>query len=415
MTHEPLVVVGLGQDGPATLPREALDHIHRARTLAGGKRHLDFFADSMAERIVIDADLDRVLARLKDCYCRQKTVVLASGDPLFYGIGRRLLEEFAKDDLVFFPQVSSVQFAFARLKESWHDARVVSVHGRPMDTLLPALANRESKIAVLTDAKNNPAEIARFLAARGCADAYSMWVCEDLGGPQERVRPWMPGNTPAGLNVVVLLRNTATAKTEQIPLLGIPEQELQHRQSSGSSRHSKDGLITRREARLLALCYLELHPGNVLWDIGAGSGSVGIEAARLSPQLQVFAVEKDCQALQDIRENVARFGLLNVRPVAGEAPEALRPLTEPDRVFIGGSGGRLVEILEVVAERLKHGGRIVLNCIALETVTRAWTWLSEHGWSPEITSLQLAHSRALGTLHCLEPEKPLFIVRASKP
>jgi precorrin-6Y C5,15-methyltransferase (decarboxylating) len=203
MTHEPLAVIGLGQDGPATLSRAALDHIQRARVLAGAKRHLDFFADSSAERIVIDADLDRVCARLQDCYRRHKTVVLATGDPLFYGIGRRLLADFPKDDLVFLPHVSSVQLAFARLKETWHDARVVSIHGRPMESLLPALADREAKIAVLTDGNNNPTAIARLLAERGCADEYTMWVCEDLGGPHERIRRWTPGTESAGLNVVV--------------------------------------------------------------------------------------------------------------------------------------------------------------------------------------------------------------------
>jgi precorrin-6Y C5,15-methyltransferase (decarboxylating) len=420
MTHEPVAVIGLGQDGPATLSAAALDHIRRARVLAGGKRHLDFFADSPAERIVIDADLDRVIARLQECYRRHKTVVLATGDPLYYGIGRRLLDGFTNDDLVFLPQVSSVQLAFARLKETWHDARVVSVHGRPMETLLPALAQREEKIAILTDAKNNPAAIARFLADRGCGTDYSMWVCEDLGGPHERIGRWMPGAETAALNVVILLRNAGAAPVRSIPLIGIPEQELRHRTSGGrtsggTSRCSADGLITRREVRLLAICHLELSAGDVLWDVGAGSGSVGIEAARLSPQLQVWAVEKDPQALQDIKENVARFGLLNVQVVLGSAPHALQQLPDPDRVFIGGSGGLLIKILEVVARRLKPGGRLVLNCVALETFMRAWTWLHNISLNPEATSLQLAHSRPLGSLHCLEPEKPLFILRALKP
>jgi precorrin-6Y C5,15-methyltransferase (decarboxylating) len=417
MNHEPLAVIGVGQDGAAGLSREALDHIQRARVLAGGKRHLELFSDWRGERIIIDADLDRVIARLKDCYRRHKTVVLATGDPLFYGIGRRLLEDFAKDDLVFLPQVSSVQLAFARLKVPWHDACVISVHGRPMETLLVALANHEAKIAVLTDAKNDAAAIARLLEERGCAGEYAMWICEDLGGPQERVGRWTTTRETATLNVVVLLRNQAVAPAAEIPLLGIPEQELRHRLSSGSrdSGCSPDGLITRREARVLTIAYLELLAGQVLWDIGAGSGSVGIEAARLAAQLKVFAVEKDAQALSDIKENVTRMGVLNMEVVAGEAPEALAGLPVPERVFIGGSGGRLIDILDSVIARLKPGGRIVLNCVALETFTRAWTWFVERGLSPEATSVQLAHSRPLGSLHCLEPDKSLFILRATKP
>src|SRR5579864_5827420 len=159
MTPEPIVVVGLGADGSATLSRESLDHIQRAGILAGGKRHLDLFPDWKGERIVIGADLIGVSARLKDSYHRIKTVVLASGDPLFYGIGRVLLETFPRDDLLFLPQVSSIQLAFARLKETWNDACVVSVHGRPMENLLPALARGEAKIAILTDGKNDPKAI----------------------------------------------------------------------------------------------------------------------------------------------------------------------------------------------------------------------------------------------------------------
>jgi len=416
MTHEPLVVVGIGQDGPATLSRQALDHIHRACVLAGGKRHLEFFPDHTGERIAIGADLDRVIAQIRENYRRHKTVVLATGDPLFYGIGRRLLDDFPKDDLVFLPHVSSVQLAFARIKETWHDAHVVSVHGRPLDSLRPVLAMREAKIAILTDGRNNPAAVAGFLKEHGFAEAYDMWVCEDLGGPEERIRRWSPEMTASALNVVVLLRNAAGIQTAEIPLLGIPEQELRHRTPGGAhARCSSDGLITGREARLLAIGYLELRAGAVLWDIGAGSGSVGIEAGRLSAQLTVFAIEKDLQALQDIKENVAHLGTLNVHVEPGEAPEALAGLPEPDRVFIGGNGGRLIDILHAVAERLKPGGRIVLNCIALETFTRAWTWLSEHGMEPEATSVQLAHSRPLGSLHCLQPDKPLFILRAQKP
>ena len=132
MTTEPIVVIGLGADGPATLSKQASEHIQQARILAGGKRHLDLFPDWNGERIIITADLESVIARLKDCYRRVKTVVLASGDPLFFGIGRVLLEAFPREDLVFLPNVSSVQLAFACLKETWNDACMISLHGRPI-------------------------------------------------------------------------------------------------------------------------------------------------------------------------------------------------------------------------------------------------------------------------------------------
>jgi precorrin-6B C5,15-methyltransferase / cobalt-precorrin-6B C5,C15-methyltransferase len=412
VTHEPLAVIGIGPDGRATLSPEALDHIRRARVLAGGKRHLGYFADFLGERILIDADLDRAISQIGEGYRRHKTVVLASGDPLFYGIGRRLLADLPKEDLLFLPQVSSIQLAFARLKETWHDACVVSVHGRPIDRLLPALAQHQAKIAILTDNKNNPAAIGEFLEEHG-HNEYDMWVCENLGGAEERVRRWTRDTHTSDLNVVVLLRNARAEEPSQVPLLGIPEQELRHRPAKDGC--SSEGLITRREHRLLALAYLELHAGDVLWDIGAGSGSVGIEAARLCPQLDVFSVEKEPRALQDVKDNIAKFGLLNVHLIAGEAPDMLVDLPAPNAVFIGGSGGHLDGILASVVDRLGAAGRIVLNCVTIETVSRAWTWLAEHGLSPQVTSVQLAHSRPLGNSHCFEPEKPLFILQARKP
>jgi precorrin-6Y C5,15-methyltransferase (decarboxylating) len=174
------------------------------------------------------------------------------------------------------------------------------------------------------------------------------------------------------------------------------------------------GLITRREVRLLALCYLELWPDDVVWDIGAGSGSVAIEAARLSPRLRVFAVERDDEAFRQMEANVARLGAGRVRAVRAEAPGGLADLPDPDAVFVGGSGGRLRDILAVAARRLRPGGRIVLNCITLENLARGWDGLREQGIEPEATSVQLAHSRPLGRLHALEPDSLIFILRARK-
>jgi precorrin-6B C5,15-methyltransferase / cobalt-precorrin-6B C5,C15-methyltransferase len=410
MSH-PLVVVGIGHDGPDGLSAEARAHITAARILVGGRRHLAFFPEWAGEKIVIEGDLATVVGRLGERYADQKTVVLASGDPLFYGIGRVLLESFPREDLLFLPHLTSVQLAFARLKETWHDARVVSLHGRPMAALGPAVEAREAKIALLTDGTNHPAAVADFLRGHGAAEDYALWVCENLGGADERVSRHAPAGmreeTFSELNVVVLLRVRA-APPKDLPLLGIPESALLH-------RVGPRGLITRREVRLLALCYLELRPGDVIWDIGAGSGSVAIEASRLSPDLQVFAVERDDEAFRQLEANAARLGGGRVRAVRAEAPTGLSDLPDPHAVFVGGSGGRLREILAVAGHRLKVGGRLALNCITLENLALGWEALREQGWNPEATSVQLSHSRPLGRFHCLEPDNLIFILRARKP
>ena len=413
MTPEHIVVIGLGAEGPATLSPDALAHIQRAGILAGGQRHLDLFPDWRGERILMSADLDAFLARLKDSYRRLKTVVLASGDPLYFGIGRILLQALPREDLVFLPHVSSVQLAFARLKETWNDARVVSVHGRPIENLVPALAANEGKIAVLTDAKNDPHAVARFVHDHGVLSEYHIWVCENLGARDERITRWSEAEVYSPLNVVVLFRKQTTVGGPSAPLLGIPDHALSHRLASGRMDRRSHGLITKREIRLMVLGYLELEAGQVFWDIGAGSGAVSIEAARLSPSLQVYAIDREPEALIHIKENVGRFRLGNVHALAGEAPDILAGLPAPDRIFIGGSGGRLLEILDAASRRMKPTGRLVLNCITLETFSIAWSWLSERNLHPEATSVQLAHAEPLGNLHSFEADRPLFIIRAT--
>ncbi len=409
MKFEPLVVIGIGHDGLAGLSPDALKHIEQAEVLAGGVRHLAFFPDWPGRKLVIDADITRLIRQLKACYRQAKTVVLASGDPLFYGIGRTLVEHFAPESLCFLPQVSSLQLAFARIKTSWHDARVVSVHGRSIDTLLPALREQAAKIALFTDATNHPAAIARFVLSHGY-DNYDLWVCEELGGAAERVTSWtlqsIEAQTFSPLNVVIMLRQLEPTPTVQdLPLLGLPEQSLAHR----------DGMITKREYRLLALGYLALHAGDVLWDVGAGSGSVAVEAARLSSSLRIFAIEKADDAFRHMRTNVENLALTNVQPTHGEAPEAFASLPDPHAVFIGGSGGRLADIVPAVAERLRPGGRVVMHCITLENFTAGWTLLQEYDWRVKATSVQLAHTAPLGrSMHRFVSESPMFILQASK-
>jgi precorrin-6B C5,15-methyltransferase / cobalt-precorrin-6B C5,C15-methyltransferase len=414
MNEHHLTVVGIGHDGPAGLSAEAHGHIEGAETLAGGRRQLDFFSEWQGEKIVVNGDVAAFVAAIETRYRQHKTIVLASGDPLFYGIGKALLEAIPKEDLLFVPHVGSIQLAFARVKESWQDAHVVSVHGRPMKALVPAIEAREAKIAVLTDTTNHPAAIADLIRRLGAAQDYALWVCENLGGPDERVSRFSPAEIRedafSPLNVVVLLRQPRNAEiaSGNISLLGIPESAILH-------QAGPHGMITRREVRLMALCYLELQAENVLWDIGAGSGSVSLEAARLGSGLQVFAIEREAEAFRRLEANVANLGAGRVRGVRADAPDGLSDLPDPDAVFIGGSGGRLTDILQKVAQRLRPGGRIVLNCITLENLSRGWEELRAMGLEPEATSIQLAHSRPLGRLHSMAPDNPIFILRARKP
>jgi precorrin-6Y C5,15-methyltransferase (decarboxylating) len=173
-------------------------------------------------------------------------------------------------------------------------------------------------------------------------------------------------------------------------------------------------MITKREMRLIALGYLALHAGDVFWDIGAGSGSVALEAARLDASLQVFAIERSASALAQIIDNIRAFGLPNIRPIAGEAPAILADLPDPNAVFIGGSGGLLDALIPSVVQRLQAGGRIVMNCITLEHFYIGWQRLKQHGLQVDATSEQHSHAQPIGTLHRFASDSPLFVLQAQK-
>ena len=173
-------------------------------------------------------------------------------------------------------------------------------------------------------------------------------------------------------------------------------------------------MITKRDIRLLTLGYLALRPGEVFWDVGAGSGSVALEAARLSPDLRIFAIEKDDSAVAHIAQNTKALATPHVQPVHGEAPDAFAALPDPDAVFIGGSGGRLADIVSAVQARLRPGGRVVMNCITLENFTSGWTLLQQEQWQVDATSAQLSHSQPLGSMHRFVSDSPIFIIQATK-
>ncbi len=425
MTGGRVVVVGVGADGPAGLGEAALRAVAEAEVLVGGRRLLAGFPDHPAERIVVGADVEEaVAAAARAAREGRRVAVVASGDPLFHGIGAAVVEAVGPEAVEVIPHVSSVQLAFARLRLPWDDAALVSVHARPLAELLPAVRTRP-KVAVLTGGRHTPGAVAAFLLAQGLR-GWRAWVCENLGSPGERVvgcaLEELPGREFAPLNVLVLLdparlpgdglRRGAAAGDAgpraagdspeggagvgappgggRWPVLGLPDGAFEQ-------RRPLRGLITRQEVRLVSLARLELPPAGVLWDVGAGTGSVAIEAARLAPGLRIFAVERNPDDAERAGRNASRFGAEGVAVVLGEAPAALAWLPDPDRVFIGGTGGRLAEVLEAVAARLRPGGRIVLNAVTLETLAAAEAELGRLGWERDVTLVNVARARRLGT------------------
>ncbi len=402
MSQQKIYLVGAGIEGWEGFGSKALEVIEKAEVMIGHQRHLDIFPVFGGEKLTL-GDLPVVLEFLKTT--DKRVVVLASGDPTFFGISRFLLRNLPKERIVIIANVTSMQYAFARIKEPWDDAIFVSVHGRGMHAALDKIIAAE-KACVLTDKVNTPAAIARELVERG-AEGYEAWLCEDLGLPTEKfTKTTVRGLldiTASDLNILILIR-TYEPNLVQYPLIGIDDDEFQ----------TSKKLITKCEVRAVTLAKLQLQDDLVLWDIGAGSGSVSIEASNLMPNGRIFALERNPQCIGFINENLKKFCARNIRLVEAEAPDGLDDLPDPDRVFIGGAGGMLEEIIDAVDRRLKQDGLIVLNAVTLDTLIKSVEYLEDHGYTVEAVCVNIARTRSLTEYRMFEAQNPVYIVSASK-
>ncbi len=395
------VVIGITDAGASSLSPEAIDLVDRAELLCGGERHLAFFPEHPAERFVIKANLAALVERLR--FETRPVVVLASGDPCWYGIGPYLTERLGHEQVRILSNLSSMQLACARLGLAWQDVVHLSAHGRPLDGILPgALAARTA--VILTDEQNTPAAIARTLLEAGDEDAQAD-VFEHLGGPKER---HVAGRLSDLVTQHFAALNLLVVRHQRPPRawsLGLPEEAFSHR----------DGQITKAEVRVVSLAKLRLHEWATLWDIGAGSGSVAIEAALCFLRHgRVYAVERDPEQLEHLAGNRHRFAAGNLTIVPGEAPTALADLPVPDSVFIGGSGGELMAILSVAMERVRSGGRIVLNLVSLDHLGQTIAYAQDKDWLAEVTQIGVARSTVTAGLLRLAALNPVFIVVLSR-
>jgi precorrin-6B C5,15-methyltransferase / cobalt-precorrin-6B C5,C15-methyltransferase len=412
MTGAPPVihVIGVGPDGAESLTSRAMAIVEKAEVLAGGQRLLNFFPHVPAERVRIGAEVDEVLATLAARRAGSRVVVLATGDPNYFGITRALRRHVPAMDLEILPNLSALQWAFAKAREPWDDAMFLTVHGRTMAGLADALRGHR-KACLFTDEQNTPAAIARALLGAGLI-GYRAVLCEELGGPTERVtrcsldelatRDARPLNT-----LILLATDGAPVAAPRRWSPGLPEDAF-------DQRKPKLGLITKREIRVLSLARLELRADSVVWDIGAGSGSVSIEAAGLAPLGRVFAVEKNAEDVEIVRSNVKKFGVPHVVVLHARAPEGLDELPSPDAVFVGGSGGNLRAILGLAVARLKAGGHIVVNAITLDTLHESVTVFRELGLAHEAILASIARSKSLQGMMSFEALNPVYIVVAGR-
>lgn len=361
MSHIELI----GVSGPV-LGDEQRRLVDGCVVVAVGRRYAPLVVGRPTRPIPI-TPLGALFAQLAAALEKGDVAVLASGDPLFFGIGRSLIDRFGAERVRVHPAMSSVQLACARFGQPWDNLRLVSVHGHPGDAV-PGQVLPYPRVLLLTDHRNSPDRVAADLLAalRACDDrermaAIRVRVAENLGLTDERLTSGSLAEIAeqrfGPLNLVLVEQPVRPCPCR----FGLGEDEI---------RHSR-GLITKDEVRAAVLHRLRLPENGVLWDVGGGSGSVSLEAARLCPELSVYTVERNPAEQANIRTNIRTYGAYTIHLVDDEAPAALAGLPDPDRVFVGGSGGQLEAILTTAAARLVPGGRIVVSAVLKQSETTA--------------------------------------------
>lgn len=406
-------IIGMGSDGLAGLTARAKELIAGADMVLGSDHALGLVPEARAERLRIGSDLQEAVRTLEANMGRKRMVVVAGGDPLFYGVARYLCDRLGKDRFEVLPHVSSMQLAFARVKESWEEAYLTNLASQPLDRVLDRIRIAEV-VGLFTSEKDSPPAVARELLARGL-DYFRVYVCENLGGPHERVTQGELADIQdmefSPLNVMILKRKP-----------GRPDQQRR----SGRFRHfgnpddvfaqsrPKSGLITQAEVRAIALAELDIQPASVVWDIGAGSGSVAIEAAQLADPGIVYAIEQEAADYHLILANAESFGVRNVKAVHGTAPAVFAGLPAPDAVFVGGTGHEVDRLLEAAYAALRPGGRLVVNIASLESLSATYATLKKLAGT--VRALLVNLSRGVDQLETLrfEAVNPTFLLGVTK-
>jgi precorrin-6Y C5,15-methyltransferase (decarboxylating) len=406
-------IIGVGSDGTAGMTARARELLTAAELVLGSDNTLSLLPELRGQRQALGPDPQEAVRLVEENLGKKRMVVVASGDPLFYGVARYLCDRLGKERFEVLPHVSTMQLAFARVKESWEEAYLTNLATHPLDEVLDRIRTAET-VGLFTSEEEGPPEVARQLLARGL-DYFRAYVCENLGGPDERVTLAELAEIQemefAPLNVMILKRKPGRPDqrrtSPRFRRFGNPDDVF-------AQSRPKSGLLTQAEVRALALAQMDVQPGRVIWDIGAGSGSLAIEAALLADPGMVYAIEQDAADYHLILANAETFGVKNLKPVLGTAPAVFTGLPAPDAIFVGGSGKEVSRLLEAAYKALRPGGRLVVNVATLEALSGAYAALK--ALAPPVEALLV--NLALGTEQMealrFDAVNPTFLLGVSK-
>ena len=390
-----LSIVGIGENGVDGLGADARAAIAGAAHVFGGKRHLELAAvlikgAAQAWPAPFDSAMRAVLA-LRG----KKVCVLASGDPFFFGVGATLSRHVGPGEFIAFPAPSAFSLAASRLGWPLQGAECLSLHGRPLDLIRPHL-HPGARLITLTSDGEGPGALAKLLAESGFGPSR-LTILEALGGPEERIRTRLAReDAPGDVNTlnVVAIEVMAEENARILPFgFGLADDLFEH-----------DGQITKREIRALTLSALSPRRGELLWDVGAGSGSIGVEWMLAHPSLCAIAIERDEVRAARIARNAVHFGVPGLKIVTGAAPAALEDLPAPDAIFIGG-GGSGEGVLEAAITALKPGGRLVANGVTLEMEAALIAAHAAHGGG--LIRMDVSRAAPIGGMSGWLPARPV--------
>jgi precorrin-6Y C5,15-methyltransferase (decarboxylating) len=397
-----LSIIGIGEDGFDALSPAARRLLTQASLVVGGKRHLSLAGDLPGRKLTWSSPPENAFPEI--LASRGKPVcVLASGDPFFYGIGSQLMRYVAVDEMVCLPSTSAFSLAAARLGWPLQDCALLSLHGRPLQRIVPYL-QPDRRILALSWDGTTPGQLAKLLTERGMGRS-AMTICENMGGPRERLRRSLASEF-AQVDVdplnTIAVEIHAEPDARVIPqAAGLPDDWFEH-----------DGQITRREIRAITLASLAPRQGQRLWDIGAGSGSVSIEWMLRDASNSAIAIERNKERAARIARNATALGVPSLTIVEGGAPAALEGLPEPDAIFVGG-GATAKGLLDAAWAALAPGGRLVVNGVTIETQAELTRRFTAQGGA--LVSINIAHADPVGGFHGWRPTMPVVQWSIVKP
>jgi precorrin-6B C5,15-methyltransferase / cobalt-precorrin-6B C5,C15-methyltransferase len=397
-----LAIVGIGEDGIDGLVPAAQHLLTQAEFVVGGKRHLALAGSLKAETMTWPSPIENALDAI-EAHRGRAVCVLASGDPFFFGVGAMLMRRFTADEMTSIPAPSAFALAASRLGWSQQDCALLTLHGRPLEAIIPHLCAGARIIALSWD-EATPAKLAALLTARGMGRSR-LTICEAMGGLGQRIRTTEAQHfaldNVAALNTIALEVVSEHGARVLPRTVGLPDEWFEH-----------DGQITKREIRAMTLSSLAPQRGDLLWDVGSGSGSVAIEWMLADPANTAVAIELRDDRSERIARNALSFGVPGLSVVTGEAPHVFADLAPPDAIFIGG-GASAPGMIERARDALAAGGRLVVNAVTLETQAACVDWRTR--WGGELVQIAIAQAEPVGRYSGWRAAMPIVQWRFVKP